>query len=45
LNEITVGIRRVNFELGDNLVKEEVFKAIELIGGVPEKLESASKIL
>lgn len=41
----SVSVLKASYQLGDEAVEEKVFKAVELIGGLPERLRSASKIL
>jgi len=40
-----VEVRRLGLDLGDDEVEEEVFNAVESIGGLPDNIESATKIM
>ncbi len=41
----SVSVLKASYQLEDTMVEEKVFKAVELLGGLPESLRSASKIL
>ena len=45
MEKATVYVKKTNFDLEDAEVEERVFQAIDAIGGIPDKIRSASKIL